>query len=92
MTASQQEQERLEENPLHTRRPDLKLVQRGCHPALLEWVEKSWSDNADNRPTFREAVEFLRKVLEGRPYWGEGGTGERIVLTEVQTAQKRVQW
>ena len=42
--------------------------------------------------TFREAFEFLGKVLEVRPYWGEGGTGERIVLTEVQTAQKRVQW
>jgi hypothetical protein len=24
---------------------------------------KSWSDNPDNRPTFREAVEFLGKVL-----------------------------
>ena len=79
MTAAEQEQEWLEENPLHTRRPDLNLVQCGCHPALLDWVEMSWSDNAD-KPTFREAVEFLGKVLEGRPYWGQGGSDEGIQL------------
>jgi len=44
VTAAEQEQEWLEENPLRTRRPDLDLVQRGCHPALLDWVVKSWSD------------------------------------------------
>jgi poly [ADP-ribose] polymerase 7/11/12/13 len=58
-------------------------VQCGCHPALLEWVEKSWSDNADNRPTFREAVEFLGRVLEGRPYWGQGGSDEGIQLVSL---------
>jgi hypothetical protein len=63
MTAAEQEREWLKENPLHTRRPDLNLVQCGCHPALLDWVVKSWSDNPDNRPTFRESVEFLGKVL-----------------------------
>jgi hypothetical protein len=45
MTAPEQEQERLEENPLHTRRPDLNLVQLCCHPALLDRVVKSWSDD-----------------------------------------------
>ena len=68
VTAAEQEQEWLEENPLHTRRPDLDLVQHGCPPPLLDWVVKSWSDNPDNRPTFRETVEFFGKVLEGRPY------------------------
>jgi poly [ADP-ribose] polymerase 7/11/12/13 len=82
VTALEQEREWLEENPLHTRRPDLELVQCGCHPALLEWVEKSWSDNADNRPTFRETVEFLGKVLEGRPYWGQGGSKLLVSLSQ----------
>jgi len=35
------------------------------------------TDNAD-KLTFREAVEVLRKVLEGRPYWGQGGSDEGI--------------
>jgi serine/threonine protein kinase len=68
VTAAEQEQEWLEENPLHTRRPDLNLVQLGCHPALLDWVVKSWSDNPDNRPTFREAVEFLGNLLKKRKF------------------------
>jgi poly [ADP-ribose] polymerase 7/11/12/13 len=83
VTAAEQEQEWLEENPLHTRRPDLNLVQRGCPPALLDWVVKSWSDHPDSRPTFREAVEFLGKVLEGRPYWGQGGSNEGIQLVSL---------
>ena len=44
---------------------------------------KSWSDHADNRPTFRETVDFLEKVLEGRPYWGQGGSGEGIQLVSL---------
>jgi hypothetical protein len=63
VTAAEQEQEWIEENPFHTRRQDLDLVQRDCHPALLDWVVKSWSDNPDTRPRFPEAVEFLGKVL-----------------------------
>ena len=90
VTAAEQEQEWLEENPLHTRRPDLDLVQHGCPHALLHWVVKSWSDNPDNRPTFRETVEFLGKVLEGRPYWGEGGDGERVVLWPESKEQEAV--
>jgi len=43
---------------------------------------RSWSDNAD-KPTFREAVEFLGKVLEGRPYWGQGGSDEGIQLVSL---------
>ena len=83
VTAAEQQQEWLEEHPLHTRRPDLNLVQRGCPPALLDWVEKSWSDNPDDRPTFREGVEFLGKVLEGRPYWGQDGSGRDTQLVSV---------
>jgi len=83
VTAAEQEQEWLEENPLHTRRPDLGLVQPGCHPALLDWVVRSWLDNPDNRPTFREAVEFLGKILEGRPYWGQGGSDQGIHLVSL---------
>ena len=90
MTAVEQEQEWLEANPLHTRRPDLDLVQHGCPSALLDRVVKSWSDNPDNRPTFRETVEFLDKVLEGRPYWGEGGDGERVVLWSESKEQEAV--
>jgi hypothetical protein len=83
VTAAEQEQIWLEEHPLHTRRPDLDLVQHGCPPALLDWIVKSWSDNPDNRPTFREAVEFLQNLLEGRPYWGQGGSGEGIQLVSL---------
>ena len=89
MTAAEQEQEWLEENPLHTRRPDLNLVQRGCPPALLDWVVKSRSDNPDSRPTFREAVEFLGKVLEGRPYWGQGGSNEGIQLVSLSPGTRQ---
>ena len=36
------------------------------------------------RTTFREAVEFLGKVLsEGRPYWGQGGSDEGIQLVSL---------
>ena len=45
VTALEQEREWLEENPLHTRRPDLNLVQCGCYPALLDWVVMSWLNN-----------------------------------------------
>ena len=58
-------------------------MQRGCPPDLLDWVVKSWLDNPDSRPTFREAVEFLGKVLEGRPYWGQGGSNEGIQLVSL---------
>ena len=40
------------------------------------------TDNAD-KLTFREAVEVLRKVLEGRPYWGQGGSNEGIQLVSL---------
>ena len=82
VTAAEQEQEWLEENPFKDRRPDLSLVSPGCPPSLLDWTMKSWSDNPDKRPTFKEGVEFLDNLLEGRPYWGEGGAGERIILPE----------
>ena len=45
VSAAEHEKEWLEENPLHTRRPDLNLVQLCCHPALLDRVVKSWSDD-----------------------------------------------
>ena len=82
VTAADQEQEWLEDNPLQDRRPDLDLVSPGCPPALLNFTVKSWSDNPNSRPTFQEAVEFLGNVHEGRRYWGVGGDGERILLTE----------
>ena len=50
---------------------------------------KSWLDNPDSRPTFREAVEFLGKVLEGRPYWGQGGSNEGIQLVSLSPGTRQ---
>jgi hypothetical protein len=58
-SAAQQEAECLEENPLRERRPDLDKVQSGCHPALIDRMEKWWSDKPDERPFFPDIVEFL---------------------------------
>jgi serine/threonine protein kinase len=45
VSAAEQEKEWIEENPIHTRRQDLNLVQCGCYPALLDWVVMSWLNN-----------------------------------------------
>jgi poly [ADP-ribose] polymerase 10/14/15 len=82
VSAAQQEAEWLDDHPLPERRPDLDKVQSGCHPALLECMENWWSDKPDERPFFPDIVEFLKKLHEGRPYWGQGGDDERIVLPD----------
>jgi hypothetical protein len=67
-------------NPLQTRRPDLGQVQPGC-PRFLEClIEKCWSDKPDERPEFTQIADSLRKLQEGRPYWGDGGNDVRLVL------------
>jgi hypothetical protein len=40
---------------------------------MVEWIEKWWSDKPDERPFFRDIVEFVKKLHEGRPSWGQGG-------------------
>jgi len=70
-------------NPLHTRRPDLVgQVQSGCPSFLGRLIEKCWSDNPDERPDFRQILDSLGKLQEGRPYWGDGGNGVRVVLPD----------
>jgi hypothetical protein len=82
ISAAQQEAECLEDYPVRERRPDLGKVEFGCHPALLERMEKWWSDKPDESPFFPDIVEFLKKLHAGRPYWGQGGDDERIVLPD----------
>jgi hypothetical protein len=93
-SAAQQEEDWIEDNPLNVvriltkcnllpdRRPDLGKVQFGCHPALLERMEKWWSDKPHERPFFPDIVEFLKKLYEGRLYWGQGSEDARIVLPD----------
>jgi len=69
-------------HPLSRRRPDLSHVLPGCPEALDDWMIKCWADDASNRPVFSESVKFLKKLQEGRPYWGNDGDGQRIVLPE----------
>jgi poly [ADP-ribose] polymerase 10/14/15 len=70
-------------NPLHTRRPDLVgQVQSGCPSFLVCLIEKCWSDNPDERPDFKQILDSLGKLQEGRPYWGDGGNGVRVVLPD----------
>jgi len=45
-------------------------------------IEKCWSDNPDERPDFRQILDSLGKLQEGRPYWGDGGNGVRVVLPD----------
>ena len=52
VTAAEQEQEWLEENPLHTRRPDLGLVQHSCNMAApLPCWTGSWNRGRTIQPT-----------------------------------------
>ena len=74
--------------PLHTRRPDLGQVQSVC-PRFLEClIEKCWSDKPDERPEFTQIADSLRKLQEGRPYWGDGGNDVRLVLADGAAFQK----
>jgi poly [ADP-ribose] polymerase 10/14/15 len=69
-------------NPLHTRRPDLGQVQSGCPYFLQCLIEKCWLDNPDERPEFKQILDSLGKLQEGRPYWGDGGNDVRVVLPD----------
>jgi poly [ADP-ribose] polymerase 10/14/15 len=69
-------------NPLHTRRPDLGQVQYGCPQFLQCLIEKCWADNPDERPEFKQILDSLGKLREGRPYWGDGGNHVRVVLPD----------
>jgi poly [ADP-ribose] polymerase 10/14/15 len=72
-----------QQNPLLTRRPDLVgQVQSGCPSFLRCLIEKCWSDNPDERPEFRQILDSLGKLQEGRPHWGDGGNGVRVVLPD----------
>ena len=48
----------------------------------VKWIEKWWSDKPHERSFFPDIVVFLKKLHEGRPYWGQGGDDERIVLPD----------
>ena len=69
-------------NPLHTRRPDLGQVKCGCPYFLQCLIEKCWLDNPDERPEFKQILDSLGKLQEGRPYWGDGGNGVMVVLPD----------
>ena len=55
----QQKKRWLKKNPLESRRPDLKLVEDGCPPCLLQLVPLCWADDAQARPTFADLEHML---------------------------------
>ena len=82
VSEARQRQRWNKKHPLSDRRPNLDNAEEGCPASLIDWMVHCWADHADDRPTFEECVLFLQKLLEGRPYWGKGGDGERVVLSE----------
>jgi len=82
VSEARQRQRWNKKHPLSHRRPNLDNAEEGCPASLIDWMVHCWADHADDRPTFEECVLFLQKLLEGRPYWGKGGDGERVVLSE----------
>jgi len=82
VTVAEQKKEWLEENPIHGRRPDMRQIASDCPQALIDWTTQCWADNAIERPTFSDCVGFFKRLGEGRPYWGEGGFDQRLILPD----------
>jgi len=69
-------------NPLEARRPDLALAEQDCPPALIDLAVKCWADEVATRPCFPDISALLELLLEGRPYWGQGGNEQMQTLPE----------
>ena len=57
-----QKQEWIEDHPLSSRRPDLRLAEDGCPDALQDLIKKCWADNPGDRPTFAECCDALEAI------------------------------
>jgi serine/threonine protein kinase len=65
-----QKQEWMEDHPLSSRRPDLRLAEDGCPDALQDLIKKCWADNPGDRPNFAECCDTLEAMESHQvPMW-----------------------
>ena len=65
-----QKQEWMEDHPLSSRRPDLRLAEDGWPDALQDLIKKCWADNPGDRPNFAECCDTLEAMESHQvPMW-----------------------
>ena len=62
ITAHEQRQDWITDNPLRDRRPDLSQAQPGCPQGLADMTERCWDDSPDARPTFADCIRDLTRI------------------------------
>ena len=93
ITAHEQRQDWITDNPLRDRRPDLSQAQPGCPQGLADMTERCWDDSPDARPTFADCIRDLTRIQSSAAECSEISDDDaRAFWTEYFSGQSGVPW